>query len=119
MNKVIHEKNRKAISNIKIIRTQKGYSQEYMAMKMKVSQNTFSKLELGYMEISLTRFLQIADILEVEYNALFTTDMPQQQPVVKSAHPLNSDFAQPAIHLLVTPLAEGLAGFAHLINLSA
>ncbi|WP_184549611.1 helix-turn-helix domain-containing protein [Mucilaginibacter sp. FT3.2] len=116
MNAVIHEKNRKAILNIKSIRTQKGYSQEYMAMKMKISQNTFSKLELGYMEISLTRFLQIAEILEVEYNSLLVTTAPLLPLVIKSQRYLNCNFAKSAIHRVVTPFATGLAG---LTNLSA
>jgi transcriptional regulator with XRE-family HTH domain len=103
MNAGIHEKNQKAISNIKRIRTQKGYSQEYVAMKMKISQNTFSKLELGYVEISLTRFLQIADILEVDIDCLFETAGLQKLLPLKDRY----GFGKPAIHRVVEPLETG------------
>ena len=55
---------------IKKIRIEKGYSQEYMADRLNVSQNAYHKLERGHTRISLKKFLDIALILEVEVSEL-------------------------------------------------
>lgn len=51
---------------IRTLREVKGYSQEYMADKMEISQRTYSKLENGQMKMDLNRFQQIANILDVD-----------------------------------------------------
>ncbi|WP_299707381.1 helix-turn-helix transcriptional regulator [uncultured Pontibacter sp.] len=52
-------------STVRCIRSQKGYSQEYMAFQLNISQNAYSKLERGETEITVRRIYQIADVLEV------------------------------------------------------
>ncbi|HEY2583898.1 MAG TPA: helix-turn-helix transcriptional regulator [Mucilaginibacter sp.] len=54
------------ISNIRNIRESKGYSQFYLATKLGISQNAYSKIELGYSSITLDRLLKIADILDTD-----------------------------------------------------
>lgn len=44
-------------------REQLSYSQEYMAAKLNMGQNSYSKLELGYTQLTLDRFLSICDLL--------------------------------------------------------
>ena len=52
--------------NIRKIREHRNYTQEYLAMKLKISQNAYSKIELGYTKITLERLYQIAQILDVD-----------------------------------------------------
>jgi transcriptional regulator with XRE-family HTH domain len=54
---------RSVAANIRKQREAKNYTQEYLAAKLKISQNAYSKIELGYTKITLERLFQIADIL--------------------------------------------------------
>lgn len=49
---------------IKRLRKEKGYSQEYVAEKLGLSQNAYSKIELGYSGISIKKLFQFAELLE-------------------------------------------------------
>ena len=53
-------------ANIRAIRERLYYSQEYIALKLQVSQNTYSKIELGYVRLTLERFFDICSVLEVD-----------------------------------------------------
>ncbi|MEO3407519.1 helix-turn-helix transcriptional regulator [Mucilaginibacter sp. CAU 1740] len=50
---------------IRTIRESKNYSHYYVAYKLNISQNTFSKIELGNVKLTVDRFLQIAKVLDV------------------------------------------------------
>ncbi len=52
-------------ANIRKTREDKNYTQEYLAAKLKISQNAYSKIELGYTKITLERLFQIAEVLEI------------------------------------------------------
>ena len=62
----VETKIRSVAANIRKIREYREYSQEYLAVKLGISQNAYSKLELSYTRITLERLLQIAYILEVD-----------------------------------------------------
>ncbi|MFD2148228.1 GAF domain-containing protein [Mucilaginibacter antarcticus] len=63
--------NAKAVaSNIRNARLFRNYSQDYLGYKLGISQNGYSKIELGQSEISLRRVVDIAAILEVDVNRL-------------------------------------------------
>jgi transcriptional regulator with XRE-family HTH domain len=53
-------------SNIHETLLAKNYSQEYIALKLAISQNAYCKIEMGASMISLERALMIADILDVD-----------------------------------------------------
>ncbi|MDB2661050.1 helix-turn-helix domain-containing protein [Flavobacteriaceae bacterium] len=55
---------------IRTYRIEKGYSQDYMADMLNISQNTYHKLEKGYTRIHLEKFIDIAKILEIEFSEL-------------------------------------------------
>lgn len=57
-------------NNIRRVREYRNYTQDYVARKIGISQNAYSKLELGLHKLSLERLFQIADILDVDCNAL-------------------------------------------------
>ncbi|MCX2482178.1 helix-turn-helix domain-containing protein [Pedobacter sp. MR2016-24] len=60
--------------NIRKIREFRNYTQDYLAAKLLISQNAYSKIELGYSKITLDRLFQIAIILEVEVMQLISLD---------------------------------------------
>lgn len=51
--------------NIRQLRVKKGYSQEYMADCLGISQQSYSRIEKKAAEYPLSRLSQIADLLEV------------------------------------------------------
>jgi DNA-binding XRE family transcriptional regulator len=63
-------------ANIKNARLYRNYSQDYLAGKLNISQNAYSKVELGYTKITLHRLLFIADLLLVE-----PTRLMEQSPI--------------------------------------
>ena len=65
----------KAIAaKIRTKREKKNYTQEYLAYKLSISQNAYSKIELGYTKITLERLFQIAEILEIDVISLLHLD---------------------------------------------
>ncbi len=56
---------------IKTVRIEKGYSQDYMADMLNISQNAYHKLEKGHTRIHLEKLIDIAKVLEVEVSDLF------------------------------------------------
>lgn len=69
---------------IRIQRAIKGYSQEYMASRLNISQNAYSKLEREETEISVKRIYEIAEILEISIYQLL--------PEVRSGALINPDW---------------------------
>lgn len=55
-------------------RDEKNYTQEYLAYKLNISQNAYSKIELGYTKITVERLFQIAEVLEVSATELLDAD---------------------------------------------
>ena len=71
---VIRERLEKITRSIRKIREEKNFSQEYMATRLNISQNTYSKLELGYTALTVERLIQIAAILEISIIDLLMPD---------------------------------------------
>ncbi|AOM75953.1 helix-turn-helix domain-containing protein [Pedobacter steynii] len=57
-------------AKIRVQRMIKGYSQEYMAFRLDISQNAYSKLERGETKLTVRRFYEIAEILEISIDSL-------------------------------------------------
>jgi transcriptional regulator with XRE-family HTH domain len=53
-------------NNIRAQRLVKNYSQDYLAICLKISQNAYSKIEMGYTRITVERLCQIAIILDID-----------------------------------------------------
>ncbi len=53
------------LQTIRRLREQKGYSQEYMALCLGMSQNNYSKLELGKNKLTVEQLERIASVLEI------------------------------------------------------
>lgn len=60
--------------NIRKIREGKGYSQQYLAMKLKISQQYYQQIESGNKNLTLEKMESIADILDVPINSFLETE---------------------------------------------
>ncbi len=60
--------------NIRKVRDVRNYTQDYLAAKLGISQNAYSKIELGYSKITLERLFTISTILEIEVMQLLDAD---------------------------------------------
>ncbi len=70
MTSEVEDKIKFIATNIRRIREGKGYTQEYIALKLGISQNAYSKIELGYTKITLERLFYIAGLIETDVIAL-------------------------------------------------
>ncbi len=68
MNDGLNVKIKAIAANIRSKREYRNYTQEYLAAKLNISQNAYSKIELGYTKITVERLFQIAAILEFDIN---------------------------------------------------
>ena len=58
------------LDKIRFIRVYKGYSQEYMAYKLGISQRAYSKIERGETKMTVFRLNQICKLLEIDINEM-------------------------------------------------
>ncbi len=66
MNSPLSFKIKAIAANIRNKREYRNYTQEYLAFKLNISQNAYSKIELGYTKITVERLFQIAEVLEFD-----------------------------------------------------
>lgn len=59
---------------IRKIREIKGYSQEYVAKKLQMSQNNYSRIELNQVKVNLDRLQEIANVLEIDPSDILNFD---------------------------------------------
>lgn len=74
------------IHKIRNYRKNKGYSHDFMALELNISPSTYTKIERNEVKLSLERFLQISQILEVS-PSLFLENQ-NKQIIIQN----NSDF---------------------------
>ncbi|MES2874661.1 MAG: helix-turn-helix transcriptional regulator [Bacteroidota bacterium] len=65
MNDIALIQARTIASNIRKLREYRDYTQDYLAAKLNISQNAYSKIELGYSRITLERLFVISTVLEI------------------------------------------------------
>jgi DNA-binding XRE family transcriptional regulator len=56
---------RSVLENIHNLRRLREYSQDFMAYKLGISQNAYSKLESGKSPLTIDRFFRIAELLNI------------------------------------------------------
>jgi transcriptional regulator with XRE-family HTH domain len=61
-------------NKIKRFREQRNYTQQYMSDRLKISQNTYSKIETGGIKLTVERLNQIAEVLEVPVEQILSSD---------------------------------------------
>ena len=57
-------------AKIRILRRNKEYSQEYMALMLHISQNAYSRLENGKTPITIDRLYEVCQILQIKPSEL-------------------------------------------------
>lgn len=63
-------------ANIRSARLYRNYSQEYLGLRLNISQNAYSKIEIGQSNVTLQRIFEIAEVFEVEVCDLIDTQKP-------------------------------------------
>ncbi|QHS54601.1 helix-turn-helix transcriptional regulator [Mucilaginibacter sp. 14171R-50] len=71
---MLNQRAKAVATNIRNKREKLNYTQEYLAAKLGISQNAYSKIELGYTKITVERLFQIADILETDMAELIGSE---------------------------------------------
>jgi len=84
MSEILETKIRSVAVNIRKVRESKDYTQDYLAVKLSISQNAYSKIELGYTKITVERLFQIAQILEVNPVDLLTLSEDKKMQLVNA-----------------------------------
>lgn len=74
MEKTVKRQLNVVCDNIRLQRQLKSYTQGYMAQRLSISQNAFSKIELGVTQPTMKRIFQIAYILEIDVSDLIETN---------------------------------------------
>ncbi|HTH82822.1 MAG TPA: helix-turn-helix transcriptional regulator [Mucilaginibacter sp.] len=75
----------KAIAaSIRNKREERNYTQEYLAYKLNISQNAYSKIELGYTKITVERLLQIAEVLDFKASELINVEQDDNNDLLKT-----------------------------------
>lgn len=76
MNSKINQKVKIVVNNIRRVRKYRNYPQQHLAAQLSISQNAYSKIELGITELTVERLFQIAVILDVKVCWLLTIERP-------------------------------------------
>ena len=66
--------------SIKSVRSQNGWSQQFIANRLNISIPALSKIETGVTDVNLSRLAQIAHILEVDIVHLMSGSKHQEIP---------------------------------------
>lgn len=82
MKDTLNLKIKQVAANIRKIREHRNYTQEYLAAKLHISQNAYSKIELGYTRITVERLFQIAEVLGVDPVEVISIDHAQVLQIV-------------------------------------
>lgn len=78
-----YNSNHEILKRIVNLRLQKRYSQEYMAHRLSISQNAYSKMERGLTNLNIERLVMIAQILGVSLRELMA-DLTDTSRTVKT-----------------------------------
>jgi len=69
MNKLVEKRLVLISETIRIKRKSLNYSQQYMGLHLGMSQNAYSKLEIGYTRMSIFHLFEIAELLDIDLSA--------------------------------------------------
>ena len=79
--------------NIRKIREIRGYTREYMAGELNMTVSGYSKIERGEVDMSISKFFRLAEVLKVDMMQLFYMEMTEliQPRPQKEQHGLSMD----------------------------
>src|SRR3989337_2469653 len=79
----MHHSNKVAL-NIRSCRETLGYSQDYMADALKISQSTYANIESGKTTLSLDRLIRISEIFETDIHDLIDAGFAKHNSILFS-----------------------------------
>ncbi len=86
---------------IRLLRHQKGWSQEDVAKRLDISIPAFSKIETGITDINLSRLEQIANLFEMSVVQLLTfNDSEQQEKYVSELETITKKLQQREVEVI-------------------
>jgi transcriptional regulator with XRE-family HTH domain len=86
---------------IRLLRHQRGWSQEDVAKRLDISIPAFSKIETGITDINLSRLEQIANLFEMTVVQLLTfNDAEQEQKYVNELETVNKKLLDREIEVI-------------------
>ncbi len=69
-------------TKIRILRRNREFSQEYMAVMLQISQNAYSRLETGKTPMTIDRFYEVCQILQIKPSELLDMiELPKPKAV--------------------------------------
>lgn len=80
--------------NIRKFRELRGYSQEYMAHELEITQSSYAKLEKQETKLTIDRLQRIAEILEVDMNLLLNAGNQQVFNIYQNHNSANGYIAE-------------------------
>lgn len=80
---------KKTLKNIKEIRKKLGYSHDYIAYELNISQAAYSKLERNLTKLTVERLFELSNILEVPAAELLKCDVKNNNEDSKGITPTN------------------------------
>lgn len=100
----------KLSENLKVLRKQKGYSQEQLASKLNVSRQAVSKWESGsYPEIE--SLITLSEVFECSIDELLKTDLTNYNPTSKHQYEHHYNFLAKAYTFGVVTILLGICGY--------
>lgn len=86
---------------IRLLRHQKGWSQEDVAKRLDISIPAFSKIETGITDINLSRLEQISNLFEMSVVQLLTfNDHEQEQKFVNELDVVNKKLTDREVEII-------------------
>ncbi|MES2809208.1 MAG: helix-turn-helix transcriptional regulator [Bacteroidota bacterium] len=86
---------------IRLLRHQKGWSQEDVAKRLDISIPAFSKIETGITDINLSRLEQISNLFEMSVVQLLTfNDLEQEQKFVNELDVVNKKLTDREVEII-------------------
>jgi len=64
----------KVLKRIRIVRTEKNLTQEYLAAKLKITQSYYGRIENGKTELTLKRMFEVLEIHSADFFEAISTD---------------------------------------------
>lgn len=115
---------KKVLMTIRQRREEKGYSQEYMAYCLGISQNGYYKMEVGLVNLKFARLIEIVRLLELDLHQLLETAMPDQftallkpNGAVVSTEPAQVGLVQELYERLLESRSSELLAYKSMITL--
>lgn len=92
--------------NLRTLRKEKDYSQEYLAEKLNVSRQTISKWENATAMPDLKKLTEIAELFEIGINELLGLDLPESENDESKSNIINVEYTSQKAEAQIAQLTE-------------